>query len=118
MNRYIDAFLPGMPVEAPHTQDTAEKQVTRRSPEVSPFYADLSQFRGKLPLALFTCGTEDPLLDDSVMMGAKWMAAGGEAVVRIFTGAPHGFILFPKEQCEAAGEGMDVIKAFIQKYLQ
>ncbi|KAK3077120.1 hypothetical protein LTS18_011166, partial [Coniosporium uncinatum] len=69
MNRYIDAFLPGMPVEAPHTQDTAEKQVTRRSPEVSPFYADLSQFRGKLPLALFTCGTEDPLLDDSVMMG-------------------------------------------------
>jgi len=109
-----------MPVEAPpqHTQGAAEKAVTRRSPEVSPFYADLSGFRGRLPPALFTCGTEDPLLDDSVMMGTKWMAAGGEAVVRIFTGAPHGFILFPREQCDAAGEGMDVIKAFMDKCLQ
>lgn len=64
MKSYIDALLP----------NTTEVQ--RRDPSISPFWADL---RGKkLPPALFTCGSEDPLLDDSVMMGAKWGMWGNE----------------------------------------
>ncbi|KAK6601304.1 esterase/lipase/thioesterase [Botrytis cinerea] len=45
----------------------------KKHPLVSPYYEDLEIFRGRLPSALFTCGTEDPLLDDSVTMATKWM---------------------------------------------
>ena len=41
-------------------------------PDVSPLYADL---RGLCP-ALFTVGTGDTLLDDSVFMAARWELAG------------------------------------------
>jgi acetyl esterase/lipase len=58
MVAYIRALLPG----------TTEEE--RRDPGISPFYRDLRGLR--LPSALFTCGSEDPLLDDTVMMGAKW----------------------------------------------
>lgn len=75
----------------------------KKSPSVSPYYENLEPFRGRLPSALFTCGTQDPLLDDSVMMGTIWMMAGGEAYVKIYTGAPHGFIAFPAEMLREAG---------------
>ncbi|KAF4636663.1 hypothetical protein G7Y89_g1430 [Cudoniella acicularis] len=59
-SKFLDAFLPDMPLDA------------KKAPTVSPYYEDLIPLRGKLPNALFTCGTEDPLIDDSVVMGAKW----------------------------------------------
>jgi acetyl esterase/lipase len=100
MSAYIDALLPG----------TSEKE--RRDPEISPFYADL---RGKkLPPALFTCGSEDPLLDDSVLMGAKWQMWGNEAVVKIYNGAPHGFIGFAPGTIKAVQEGLDDMGAFVE----
>lgn len=77
---FTDAFLPG----------TTAAQ--KKDPKISPFYEDLEAFRGRLPKALFTCGTADPLLDDTVLMGVKWLMAGGEAVVKIYEGAPHAFI--------------------------
>ncbi|HEY6333079.1 MAG TPA: alpha/beta hydrolase fold domain-containing protein, partial [Blastocatellia bacterium] len=40
-----------------------------RNPDISPLYADLSA----LPRALFTIGTADPLLDDSLFMYARWI---------------------------------------------
>ncbi|KAK1761416.1 acetyl esterase [Echria macrotheca] len=49
----------------------------------------------KLPPALFVCGTADPLFDDTVLMGVKWMATGSEAVVKVVPGAAHAFTLFP-----------------------
>jgi acetyl esterase/lipase len=61
--RYTEAYLP----------NTTEKD--RRDPKISPFFADLMKMRAegrRLPSALFTCGTADPLLDDSVFMCAKW----------------------------------------------
>jgi acetyl esterase/lipase len=100
---FLEAFLPGMSLEE------------KKSPAVSPFYEDLSKFRGRLPSALFTCGTEDPLLDDSVLMGTKWMMAGGEAIVKIYTGAPHGFIAFPHEMLKEAGMALLDTKAYIQE---
>ena len=44
----------------------------RRDPQVSPLYGHLSG----MPPAIFTVGTEDALLDDSLLMHAAWTAAG------------------------------------------
>jgi acetyl esterase/lipase len=99
MKAYIEALLP----------NTSEEQ--RRDPSISPFFADL---RNKnLPPALFTCGSEDPLLDDTVMMGAKWQMWGNEAVIKIYNGAPHGFIGYPPNAFKAVEEGLDDTVAFV-----
>jgi acetyl esterase/lipase len=100
MQKYIEALLP----------NTTALQ--RRDPSISPFFADI---RGKkLPPALFVCGSEDPLLDDSVMMGAKWQAWGNEAVVKIYRGAPHGFIAFTVGVIPAVEEGLKDTVEFVK----
>lgn len=80
-----EVFLPGMSMEQ------------KKDPAVSPFYEDLTKLRGRLPSALFTCGTDDPLLDDTVLMGTKWLVNGGEAYVKFYPGGAHAFIGFPIE---------------------
>ena len=57
-----------------------------RDPGISALYADL---RG-LPPALFTVGTEDPLLDDSLFMAARWEMAGNETDLAVYPESPHG----------------------------
>lgn len=107
MAKYLEAFLPNTTIEQ------------RRDPRISPFWENLmgDRFFAKLPPAFFTCGTEDPLIEDTTLMSVKWMTAAGEAVVKIYTGAPHGFTLFPKAQCEEAGEALDDMKAYMQSKL-
>jgi acetyl esterase/lipase len=63
----------------------------RREPDVSPLRADL---RG-MPPALFTVGTLDPLLDDSLFMHARWLAAANHSDLALFPGCIHGFTAFP-----------------------
>jgi acetyl esterase/lipase len=89
---FYDAFVP------------AER---RREPDVSPMYADLSS----LPPALFTVGTADPLLDDSLFLHARWRAAGNAADLAIVPGAPHGFTAFPMP---ATVEATTRIDAFLR----
>ncbi|PLN82769.1 alpha/beta-hydrolase [Aspergillus taichungensis] len=87
MERFMSAYVPGM--------STAE----RRNLCVSPLYENLPALVASptesLPPALFLCGTEDPLLDDTILMTSKWRIAGGEAIVKIYPGAVHGFTLLP-----------------------
>ncbi|WP_405981842.1 alpha/beta hydrolase [Streptomyces sp. NBC_00158] len=63
----------------------------RRAPEVSPLFADLAG----LPPARIVVGTEDPLLDDSLFLAARWRAAGAPVRLGVVAGAMHGFTLFP-----------------------
>lgn len=57
-------------------------------PDVSPLYADLRD----MPAALFTIGTRDALLDDSLFMAPRWLAAGNVSELAVYPGACHGFI--------------------------
>jgi acetyl esterase len=74
-----------------------------RDPDVSPLYADLTH----LPAALFTVGTIDPLLDDSLFLGMRWLAAGNEAEFAIYPGAPHAFNSLPMPQGAHANARID-----------
>jgi len=60
-------------------------------PDVSPIYAKLHN----MPQALFTVGTLDPLLDDTLFMHARWIAAGNRAQLAVYPGGTHAFIIFP-----------------------
>jgi acetyl esterase/lipase len=70
----------------------------RRDPEISPLYADLSG----MPPAIFTIGTQDPLLDDTLFMEARWRAGGASSELRIWPEAPHGFLSLPMTVADAA----------------
>ena len=59
MHQFYNAFLPTI--------------ADRRAADISPLYADLKN----LCPALFTVGTKDALLDDTLFMHARWVAAAG-----------------------------------------
>jgi len=93
-----DQFLPGVDLEA------------RRDPDISPLYARLHD----LPPALFTVGTLDPLLDDTLFMEARWRAAGHRTDLRIFDEGVHGFATQPMG---IAGAAREVAGAFLREQL-
>lgn len=94
MQQFYNAFLPTV--------------TDRREPDISPLYADL---RGLCP-ALFTVGTADALLDDTLFMYARWIAAGNAAELAVYPGGAHGFTLFPNALADTAGARMD---AFLRR---
>jgi acetyl esterase/lipase len=96
MQRFYNAFLPTI--------------ADRREPDISPLYADLKN----LCPALFTVGTRDALLDDTLFMHARWVAAGNPAELALYPGGPHGFTLFPSAMAKTATARMD---AFLDRVL-
>ncbi len=89
IEKFCDAFLPA--------------QYDRRAPDISPLYADLS---GLCP-ALFSVGTSDALLDDTLFMHGRWIAAGNPAELEIYPGGAHGFTMFPGALADRARARMD-----------
>jgi acetyl esterase/lipase len=72
----IDLLLPGVPV------------AERRRPDLSPLFADL---RG-MPPARILVGTRDGLLDDSLMLAARWQQVAA-VELDVVAGAGHAFTL-------------------------
>ncbi|NRA29606.1 MAG: alpha/beta hydrolase [Parvularculaceae bacterium] len=67
------------------------KKVDRKDPAISPLYADLT---GLCP-ALFSVGTLDPIMDDTLFMAPRWLAAGNETELEIYPGGIHAFDMIP-----------------------
>jgi len=67
-------------------------------PDVSPLYADLAG----LPPAIFTVGTRDPLVDDTLFMAARWVAAGNEAELSVWPGSGHVHTSLPEPNAAPA----------------
>src|SRR5277367_6158678 len=78
-----------------------------RHPDISPLYADLKG----LPPALFSIGTRDALIDDSLFMYARYIVAGNRAELAIYPGGAHAFNLFPIAIAEQANSRMDAFVA-------
>lgn len=83
--------------------DYVREGIDRRRPDVSPLYADLKG----LPPALFTIGTSDPLLDDTLYMSARWAAAGNGGHTAVYPGGCHIFVRYPGQLTERALELID-----------
>ena len=89
----IDNFAPGMDL---------------KRPDISPLYAELSG----LPPAIFSVGTLDPVLDDSLFLYSRWRASGLEAELAIHPGGVHGFYAF---DFTLARDAHDRIARFLEK---
>jgi acetyl esterase/lipase len=94
IKKFTEAYLP--------------KGVDPRDPDLSPLWARLE----KMPPVIFSVGTLDPLLDDSLFLYSRWIAAGNEAELAIYPGAPHAFNLFPMP---LAGPANARIDAFLKR---
>ena len=94
LQRYVQAFLPA--------------GVSPRDLDVSPLFADLKN----MPPALLTVGTIDPLLDDTLFLYARWIAAGNDAELAVYPGAPHAFNVLPMPQGPVADARID---AFLKR---
>lgn len=96
VKKLLDYFLP--------------PDVNRHDPAISPLYADLHN----MPPAIFTIGTMDPLLDDTLFMYLRWLSAGNEADLIICPGGIHGLVTMPTQQAdEARAAILEFLKARI-----
>jgi len=94
ISKFVECFVPPT-VDAGH-------------PDLSVIHADLSG----MPLALFSVGTRDALLDDSLFMASRWEAAGNAVDIAVFPGGCHVFQSFPLEISRQSLARMD---AFLQR---
>jgi acetyl esterase/lipase len=72
----------------------------RRDPRISPAFADLSD----LPPALFSVGSTDHLLDDTLMTAVRWSAFGNDTEVFVAPDMPHAFMAFSCAITDSWGE--------------
>ena len=82
----------------------------RRDPDISPLFAELHA----MPPAIFTVGTQDALIDDTLFMEARWRASGNQTELRIWPEAPHGFLSLPMTVADVA---LDAEHDFLRRTL-
>lgn len=70
-----------------------DMKVAMDDPHFSPLYGELHD----MPPAIFTVGTWDPLVDDTLFMATRWLAAGNETELAIYPGGVHAFDAFPTQ---------------------
>lgn len=87
----VECYLPGV---ARHES---------RDPRYSPLYAHLHD----LPPAIFTVGSADHLLDDTLFMHGRYLAYGNDAELAVYPDCIHGFTGFPMELSKRANERID-----------
>ncbi|KAI1326287.1 Alpha/Beta hydrolase protein [Xylariaceae sp. FL0255] len=108
LSHSAEAYTPGM-----SAQD-------RKAAGISPLYEDLEALAAeaptkKLPPAIFHIGTDDPFLDENILMSAKWQITGSEGISKFYPGCAHGFTAMGgKEAAEAAA----LTKRFLEEKLE
>ena len=80
------------------------------APDISPLHAELHG----MPPAIFSVGTADPLMDDSLLLAARWEEAGAETQLDVYPEAPHVFMGFP---IPAGVEATARINSFLSRSL-
>ena len=80
----------------------------------TPTFRRCSRTCGTVPRAVHV-GTRDALLDDSLFMHARWIAAGNAAEFEVYPGGAHGFTLFP---CELNTEASAQMDAFLRRAVE
>ena len=82
-----------------------------REPDISPLWANLAG----LPPALFTVGTMDALLDDSMFMHGRWLAAGNASELAVYPGGTH---LFTGQPTALGSQANARIRQFLRDALE
>ncbi|KAL3455188.1 Alpha/Beta hydrolase protein [Aspergillus heterothallicus] len=88
-----------------------------KHPVFSPVYRRFDAVGSRLPPALFVAGTADPLVDDTILMSARWQMAQGLAVTKFVPGAPHAFAEVPIESGDCCVDYNDIVKEFLDETL-
>ncbi|MGH3252558.1 MAG: alpha/beta hydrolase [Trebonia sp.] len=81
----------------------------RADPDISPLYADL---RG-LPPVVLAVGTADSLVDDTMFLASRLLAAGVDTELVVVPGGEHAFDMAPVPECQQAVTAVD---AFLAKH--
>jgi acetyl esterase/lipase len=95
---FTDLFTPGLTPEE------------RRSPDISPLYAELHD----LPPALFTVGTDDHLVDDTLFLASRWEVAGNRTELLVYPDSPHGCIALPSVAAHWFPRMLDFLRGCIE----
>jgi acetyl esterase len=85
----------------------------KKQPRLSPAYNNLES----LTSAIFIVGTADGVLDDTLLMAAKWQIAGNDAMVKFIPGACHGFMTFDALKVKVTRQGLDIVIKYIHHRL-
>ena len=107
--RGVDALVIPTATMAKFYEYFVPDEATRREPDISPLYADLHD----MPPALMSVGTLDPLLDDSLFMHQRRLAAGNDSELAVYPGGVHGFTAQPGG---IGAESLAHENGFLQRY--
>ncbi|CEL10722.1 hypothetical protein ASPCAL13836 [Aspergillus calidoustus] len=89
-----------------------------KHPVFSPVNRRFDALSPRLPPALFVVGTADPLVDDTILMAARWQMAQGQTVTRFVPGAPHAFAEVPIEAGDCCVVYNEVVEEFLGEVLE